>query len=140
MSYRILALAGALSISCATAPVAQRPAAADPAAAAAPALRQPTIVEPDAPATQPGVPEEPEARERARIRAARASEQERSAELERACYARFAVNDCLIEVRRARRDVLADLRRQELSLNDAQRKRRAAEQLLRSDNKASGQP
>jgi hypothetical protein len=40
-------------------------------------------------------------------------------------------------VRRARRDVLADLRRQEMSINDAQRKRRAAQQLLRADEKQS---
>jgi colicin import membrane protein len=59
-----------------------------------------------------------------------------------ACYQRFAVNDCLLDSRRARREVMADLRRQEVSLNDAQRKRRAAEQLLRSDEKrlARAQP
>lgn len=78
-----------------------------------------------------------EARERERIRQFRVAEQARFAAEEAQCYQRFAVNDCLQEVRRARRDVLADLRRQELSINDAQRKRRAAEQLLRSDDKAS---
>lgn len=54
---------------------------------------------------------------------------------EAACYQRFAVNDCLLEQRRISRDLLADLRRQEVVLNDAQRKRRAARQLLRADEK-----
>ena len=71
-----------------------------------------------------------------RIRQARAGEQVKVAALEAACYQRFAVNDCLIKVRAQRREVLADLRRQEISLNDALRKRRGAEQLLRSDARA----
>ncbi len=79
---------------------------------------------------------EREALERARIRQTRTSEHSRFAGLEAQCYKRFAVSDCLAEVHRERRDVLSDLRRQELSLNDAQRKRRAAEQILRSDEKA----
>ncbi|MCY7304591.1 MAG: hypothetical protein LH632_00275 [Rhodoferax sp.] len=72
--------------------------------------------------------------------------QERSAALEEfnardaQCYQRFAVNDCLAEARKQRRNVLADLRRQEFALNDAQRKRRAADQLLRSDEKAATRP
>ena len=78
-----------------------------------------------------------EALERERIREFRAAETARFAAEEAQCYQRFAVNDCLQEVRRARRDVLADLRRQEMSINDAQRKRRAAEQLLRADEKIS---
>jgi colicin import membrane protein len=75
--------------------------------------------------------------ERERIRQVRLVEQARFATEEAQCYQRFAVNDCLQEVRRARRDVLADLRRQEMSINDAQRKRRAAEQLIRADEKMS---
>lgn len=54
-----------------------------------------------------------------------------------ACYQRFAVNDCLIESRRTEREVMADLRRQDVLINDTQRKRRAAEQLLRTDEKLS---
>lgn len=80
--------------------------------------------------------QEAEARERERIRQFRGAEQTRFAAEEAQCYQRFAVNDCLLEVRRARREVLADLRRQEMSINEAQRKRRAAEQLLRADEKA----
>ncbi|MDB5873964.1 MAG: hypothetical protein JWQ07_3406 [Ramlibacter sp.] len=48
---------------------------------------------------------------------------------EKVCYGKFAVNDCLNEARGRRRVALADLRRQEISLNDAQRKRRAAERM-----------
>jgi len=59
---------------------------------------------------------------------------------EAACYQRFAVNDCLLESRRAEREIMADLRRQEILLNDAQRKRRAAQQLLRSDEKLAQPP
>lgn len=78
-----------------------------------------------------------EAAEHARIDAARADKEAQTARAEAACYARFAVNDCLIKVRAERRIVLADLRRQEISLNDAARKRRAAQQLLRSDERSS---
>lgn len=54
------------------------------------------------------------------------------------CYQRFAVNDCLNESRRTERELLADLRRQEILINDAQRKRRAAWQLLRADERLHG--
>jgi colicin import membrane protein len=43
------------------------------------------------------------------------------------CYLKFAVNDCLNAAKAQRREKLADLRRQEISLNDAERKRKAAE-------------
>ena len=55
-----------------------------------------------------------------------------------ACYQRFAVNDCLNQSRRAEREIMADLRRQEVLINDARRKRRAAEQLLRADERLHG--
>jgi hypothetical protein len=48
---------------------------------------------------------------------------------QKACQGRFGVNDCLDTARRVRRDALADLRRQEISVNDAERKRKAAERL-----------
>jgi len=51
------------------------------------------------------------------------------------CYQRFAVNDCLIDSRRTQREVMVDLRRQEILINDTQRKRRGAQQVLRSDEK-----
>lgn len=78
---------------------------------------------------------ESEARERARIRQTRAEQQALFARQEAQCYQLFAVSDCLIGVRRQRREVLADLRRQDLSINDAQRKRLGAAQLLRSDER-----
>lgn len=73
------------------------------------------------------------ARERARIRQEREAAERRFAERERACQLRFAVNDCVHEARQQRRDVLADLRRQDILLNDAERKRKAAEALRKLD-------
>ena len=59
---------------------------------------------------------------------------------ETACYQRFAVNDCLADSRRTEREVMSDLRRQEILINDVQRKRRAAHQLLRADDKLRAAP
>ena len=84
--------------------------------------------------------EQAERLERQRVSESRAAGLARFAAQEAGCYQRFAVNDCLAEVRRARRELLADLRRQDLSINDAQRKRRGSEQLLQSDEKAARQP
>lgn len=58
---------------------------------------------------------------------------------EAACYRKFAVTACLAEVRVRRREALADLRRQEVSLNDAERKRKGADQLVRIEEKSSPQ-
>ena len=81
-----------------------------------------------------------DAAEHERIRQERVLAQAQFAAQDAQCYARFAVNDCLDAVQVRRRALLADLRRQEISLNDAQRKRRAAEQLLRSDERTAGKP
>jgi len=56
---------------------------------------------------------------------------------EAACYRKFAVTDCLAEVRGRRREALADLRRQEISLNSVERKRKGADQLVRIEEKSS---
>ncbi len=56
---------------------------------------------------------------------------------EKACYGKFAVTDCLNAARAQRREKLADLRRQEMSLNDAQRKRKAAEHLRAIEERSS---
>jgi colicin import membrane protein len=56
---------------------------------------------------------------------------------ERACYQTFAVNDCLKEARSRRRDAMADLKRQETSLNDAERKRKGAERQRVIEERAS---
>jgi colicin import membrane protein len=78
-----------------------------------------------------------EAAQRSRIAAERAQAEALFREQEKACYARFAVSDCLAEAKAQRRQVLADLRRQEIALNDAQRKRKAAEHLRAIEQRSS---
>ena len=56
-----------------------------------------------------------------------------------ACYARFAVTDCLRNVRVRQREALDTLRRQEIAINDAERKRKGLEQLERIKEKSSAQ-
>jgi colicin import membrane protein len=72
--------------------------------------------------------------ERTRISALRQQVYQRHADQEVQCYKRFAVTDCLNEARAQRREALADLRRQDLLLNDEGRKRRAADQLQRIES------
>lgn len=74
-----------------------------------------------------------------RLQAQRAREEARYEKEEAACYARFAVTDCLREVRARRRETLALLRQQEVALNDAQRRQKALEQLERIRDKTSSQ-
>jgi len=64
--------------------------------------------------------------QRARIAAARQQVETTFGAQEKACYGQFAVNDCLDDARARRRTALADLRRQEIVLNDAERRQRAA--------------
>jgi membrane protein involved in colicin uptake len=80
--------------------------------------------------------------ERTRIEVQRKQETARYALEERQCSSKFAVNDCLKSVRARQREVLADLRRQEISLNDAQRRRLGARQLELTESKLSesGEP
>ncbi len=73
--------------------------------------------------------------ERSRIAAERQAVEARFKQDEAACYKKFAVNDCVDALRAVRREKLADLRRQEISLNDAERKRKGAEQLRRMEDK-----
>lgn len=75
--------------------------------------------------------------ERERIGAERARAQARYASEEAACYKKFAVNDCLNAAKAQHREVLADLRRREIALNDAERKQRGAQQLQRIEEKSS---
>lgn len=82
---------------------------------------------------------ESDAAERARIRAQRAAAESLFQAEEKACYAKFAVNDCLQAAKAKRRAVVADLRRQEILLNDAQRRRKAAERLREAEQRASAQ-
>lgn len=74
--------------------------------------------------------------ERARIESIR---QQRTAELdaeEVACASKFAVTDCQSKVTLRRRQMLADLKRQEAALNAAQRQQKGRDQLQRGVEKA----
>ncbi len=51
------------------------------------------------------------------------------------CYQRFAVNKCLRDVNARRMASTADLRRQDVLLNDQERKRRGADQMRRIEEK-----
>lgn len=78
-----------------------------------------------------------QAKQHERIRTLR---QERTAELdaqELACTAKFAVTDCQNNVNARRREMQADLKRQELLLNESERKQKAADQLGRSRERAA---
>lgn len=77
--------------------------------------------------------------ERARIAAERRAADSRYAEAEAACHARFAVNDCVNQAKAARRETQADLRRQEISLNDDERRRKGAAQRQRLDERSSAE-
>ncbi|HSV50983.1 MAG TPA: hypothetical protein VLJ57_02620 [Burkholderiaceae bacterium] len=91
-----------------------------------------------APAPAPGSVEYVQ-EERGRITAQRQDVQARFAVEQAACYKRFAVTDCQQESRVRRRDELADLRRQEISLNDAERKKRGAEQTRKVESKVAAE-
>ncbi len=75
------------------------------------------------------------AAERSRIATQRAQQEERFAQAEVACYRRFAVFDCLRDARQVRRTALDALRRQEVVLNDDERKRGAAAAVQRIQDK-----
>ncbi|WP_374663119.1 hypothetical protein [Ramlibacter sp.] len=78
-----------------------------------------------------------EAAERARIGVERATVEQRFAAEERDCQTRFAVNDCLRAARKRRADAMADLRRQEQTLDDAARRQRAAQRQVELDERQS---
>jgi len=85
-----------------------------------------------------------EAAERSRIAQERSAvhqrfedRSKRSEDESRACYQRFAVNDCLEQARSLRREQLGDLRRQEISLNDADRRRKAADAIRRAESRSN---
>lgn len=81
-----------------------------------------------------------EAAERARIGAERARAEADFAAAEKACYSRFAVNDCIDKARARLRTTLSDLRRQEVALNDAERRQRAADRLREIEARQAEQP
>lgn len=73
--------------------------------------------------------------EHARIAAERRAVEERYSKEREGCYQKFAVEDCMSDSRRRRREQTEDLKRQEAVLNDAERKRRGAAELERLDQK-----
>jgi colicin import membrane protein len=77
------------------------------------------------------------AAQRARIKSERNQVEAEFGARQKQCYAKFAVNDCLNAAKSQRREKLADLRRQEISLNDAERKRKAAERSGSLEERAS---
>ena len=103
-------------------------ALAGPVAAQQPAAPVPPAATASAPAG-PSTEQQQVAAERARIAAERERVEREFEAAQKACYQKFAVTGCIEDARAKRRDVLADLRRQEVALNDAQRRARAAEQM-----------
>jgi len=99
------------------------------ALAVGPALAQPAA---EVPAAGRDTEKAQIAAERARLEAGFKAE-------EAACYRRFLVNACLEEIRPRRAEAMAELRRQEIVLNDAERKARAADQLQKTEDKQSAE-
>lgn len=76
------------------------------------------------------------AAERQRIETARADIERAVAAARAACYRVFFVNSCLDDADEQRRSGLAGLRRQEILLNDQERKGKAATELRKLEEKA----
>ena len=75
--------------------------------------------------------------ERSKIAAERARLEAGFQAEEAACKSRFAVNACLQEIRPRRNAAMADLRRQDLLINEAERKARGADQSQKTEDKSS---
>jgi colicin import membrane protein len=56
-----------------------------------------------------------------------------------ACYKKFLTNKCLDEVKIRRDAVMADFRRQEISLDQQERKEKGAEQIRKTEEKSSAE-
>jgi colicin import membrane protein len=67
-----------------------------------------------------------EAAERERLHSERSAADKRLAQAQKACRAKFAVNDCMNDARREYNATVGELKRQERILDDVQRKQRAA--------------
>lgn len=78
-------------------------------------------------------------KERNRIQAQRVLEEVRFDQNAATCYARFAVTDCLRNVRIERSKVMDNLRRKDVVLNDADRKLKARAQMDRMAEKSAAQ-
>lgn len=75
--------------------------------------------------------------ERQRIAQERSSLKAQLEQQRQACYQKLAVNACLSEARDQYNEKMRDLKRQEVSLNDAQRKRAGADRLRAIDERNS---
>ena len=88
-------------------------------------------------AQSPAQEKDNNALERSKIAAERARLEAGFQAEEAACKSRFAVNACLQEIRPRRNAAMADLRRQDLLINEADRKARAADQIQKTEDKSS---
>jgi colicin import membrane protein len=77
--------------------------------------------------------------ERQRIKEVQRQQEIRYQNENSACYQKFAVSDCLNDVRARRRLTMEELRRQEMALNDLERKQSGADQLKRIEEKLSSE-
>jgi len=77
--------------------------------------------------------------EKARIAAERARLEAGFKAEEAACYRRFLVNACLEDIRPRQAVAMAELRRQEISINEAERKAKGADQIQKIEDKNSGE-
>jgi len=77
--------------------------------------------------------------ERERIAQGRADQETLFLKVEGECYSHFAVSDCLRTARKDRRIAMDELRRQELVLNDMERKTKALEALKRIETNLAAQ-
>ncbi|MDP2001040.1 MAG: hypothetical protein Q8K22_15810 [Rhodoferax sp.] len=77
--------------------------------------------------------------ERARIQSERDVGESRFGEQTAACYAKFAVTDCLQEVRLRRRQLNDELRRQTVVLNDMERRKKTLLKMEQTELKSSFQ-
>jgi len=75
------------------------------------------------------------AEQRARIAAARGEATQRYEATEKACWQRFAVNDCRATVRDRYREPIRDLRAQVNLLNDAERQKRGLDRMDATEDK-----
>lgn len=84
-----------------------------------------------------GPPQDSMAAQRARISAERTRLEAGFAAENAVCYEKFAVNSCLDKISARRRQAMAELRRQEILLNDEERKRRGEAQIRKTWEKSS---
>ena len=87
-------------------------------------------------AAEAGAPASP----RDRVRADRAQAEAQYAEAERACRARFAISGCLEAAGAKRREALTRLRRQDVEIDAAERRERAAARRARIEAKTGAAP